>query len=193
LAERAIEPAADSNSAGTPQGASMRATLKIQADLLGAIHKDLSRPHPVAAERVGFVACRLAELAHGGLVVLAETYLPVADEHYEDDPSVGAMMNSSAIRTALQYSFNCRTAMFHVHRHDHCGHPAFSLVDLRYARRFVPDFWKVQPTLTHGALVLSHDRIHGVWWDSHSREPRPFREYVTIGFPTTIQEEAPHE
>lgn len=167
----------------------MTAVFKIRRDTLEAIHADLWRPHAFAAERVGFVACRLADWPAGGVCVLAQTYLPVADDHYEDDPSVGAMMNGHAIRTALQFVYRNRTAMFHVHRHEHRGAPSFSFIDIREARRFVPDFWKVQPALIHGALVLSHDRVHGMWWDPATREPRLFTQYVTVGLPTTTHKE----
>ena len=101
-------------------------------------------------------------------------------------------MNGDAVRTALQFAFNHRTAMFHIHRHEHRGPPQFSYFDVREAKRFVPDFWKVQPNLAHGALVLSHDRIHGMWWDAKARGPRPFQQYVVVGFPTTTQEEPDH-
>lgn len=158
----------------------MRVTLKVRRDLLRGIHADLSRPHPHAAERVGFLACRLAGIPNG-LCVLGQSYLVLADEHYEDDPSVGAMMNGQAIRTALEYAYNNRVAMFHVHRHEHHGPARFSFVDEQEAARFVPDFWKVAPGLIHGALVLSHDRIHGKWWDPRTRTACPIDEYVTVG------------
>lgn len=162
----------------------MKASLKLCHDLLRGIHADLSRPHRYAAERVGFLACQLARTNYG-ICILGQNYLPVADDDYEDDPSVGAMMGSQAIRTALQYAYNHRTAMFHLHRHDHVGQPSFSSVDEREAAHFVPDFWKVAPGLPHGTLVLSHDRIHGKWWHPRTRSIQSIDEYVTVGFPTT--------
>lgn len=166
----------------------MKVVFKLRRDLLERIHVDLSRPHHFAAERVAFLACRLAS-TDDGACILAQAYLPVADDHYEDDPSVGAMMDSQAIRSALEYAYNHGTAMFHLHRHEHRGHPNFSIVDECEAARFVPDFWKVAPNLLHGALVLSHDRIHGRWWGPCTRAARPIDEYVIVGFPTTCQQE----
>jgi hypothetical protein len=168
----------------------MRATFKLQQDVLTKIHRDLSRPHAFAAERVAFMACRLAATPRG-ICILAQDYLPVDDRYYEDDASVGAMMGSWAIRKALEYAFNCKAAMFHIHRHEHHGLPRFSPVDEREAARFVPDFWKVAPGLVHGALVLSHDCIHGQWWHPTARTPRPIDEYVTVGFPTITQRYLP--
>jgi hypothetical protein len=170
-----------------------RVTFKIRRKLLDEIHTDLSRPHDFAAERVGFIACTLADFPAGEIAVLAQTYLSLRDDHYEDDPSVGAMMNADAIRLALQYSYNNRAGMFHVHRHDHHGVPGFSFVDLREADKFVPDFWKVQPRLIHGAIVLSHDRMHGRWWNRKTKHARPIDEWAVVGFPTTSHEEPRHE
>ena len=161
----------------------MKPTLKIQRGLLDEIHADLSRPHSFAAERVGFISCKVAALDASN-VVLAKSYLPVQDDQYEDDPSVGAMLNGAAFRAALQHSYLSGTAIFHVHRHEHRGHPQFSRIDVREARRFVPDFWKVQPSLPHGAVVLSHDRMHGLCWLPGHQTPIPFGNYTIVGFPT---------
>ena len=164
----------------------MNPIFKIQRRMLDQIHADLSRPHPFAAERVGFISCKVATLYAGNVVVLAQAYLPARDDHYEDDPSVGAMLKGAAFRTALQHSYRSRTSMFHVHRHEHRGPPRFSQVDINEAHRFVPDFWKVQPSLPHGAIVLSHDRMHGLCWLPEHRAPLPFRNYTVVGFPTVI-------
>jgi hypothetical protein len=163
----------------------VKVQFRIPRRLLEDIHADLSRPHPFAAERVGFLACRPAATADG-MVLLAHEYRPVADTHYEEDYTVGAMMGSVAIRTALEYAYQHKMAMFHLHRHDHRGHPRFSMVDRREAARFVPDFWNVAPRTPHGALVLSHNRIHGHWWDQRTRLPQSIHEYMTVGFPTTL-------
>lgn len=163
----------------------MKPVFKIQRAMLTRIHADLSRRHPFAAERVGFISCKVAALHGNGLAVLAHDYHPVHDDHYEDDPSVGAMLNAAAFREFLQYSYRNRAAMFHVHRHEHHGRPRFSRVDVSEARKFVPDFWKVQRALPHGVLVLSHDQIHGLCWLPESRATTPFERYMIVGFPTT--------
>ncbi|PWT71108.1 MAG: hypothetical protein C5B46_08690 [Proteobacteria bacterium] len=167
----------------------MNPIFKIQRRMLDQIHTDLSRPHLFAAERVGFISCKVAAFDAGTVVALAQAYLPVRDDHYEDDPSVGAMLNGAAFRTALQHSYGSKTAMFHVHRHEHRGPPRFSHVDMGEARRFVPDFWKVQPSLPHGVIVLSRDRMHGLCWLPADRKPVPFATYTLVGFPTVIHHE----
>jgi len=162
----------------------MKANFRIQRRILDEIHADLSRPHPFAAERVGFISCKVAALDASSVLLLTQSYLPVRDDHYEDDPSVGAMLNGAAFRVALQHSYRSKTAIFHVHRHEHRGQPRFSHVDLSEARRFVPDFWKVQPSLPHGVVVLSHDRMHGLCWLPGRQIPLPFANYTVVGFPT---------
>jgi hypothetical protein len=164
----------------------MKPFFKIERRMLDQIHADLSRRHPFAAERVGFISCKVAAFDAGTVTALAQAYLPVQDDHYDDDPSVGAMLNGAAFRAALQHSFRSRTAMFHVHRHEHRGTPRFSHVDISEARRFVPDFWKVQPSLPHGAIVLSHDRMHGQCWLPGQRVPTSFGGYMVVGFPTAF-------
>src|ERR1039457_4241238 len=87
-------------------------TQRLRADILA----DLSRPHGCAAERVGFISCRVGPLSGGGTVILAQGFHTVADADYLDDPHVGAMMGPAAIRKALQLAYNQPFSMFHVHR-----------------------------------------------------------------------------
>ena len=115
----------------------MKISFRLTNELLTQIHGNLSRPHPFAAERVGFIACSAANGPDGGLIFLAQTFHPVADDHYMDDPRVGAMMGSAAIRSALQYAHQQPVSMFHVHRHEHLGRPRFSPVDRQIGRAHV--------------------------------------------------------
>jgi len=111
------------------------------AELFAAVRQDLHRPHPFAAERVGFLACRAARLAGNGLIILATTYEPVADEDYLEDHTVGAMMGPAAIRKAMQRAYNSALgdiSIFHVHMHECSGHPGFSRTDLTESAKFVP-------------------------------------------------------
>jgi hypothetical protein len=108
------------------------------------IQEDLARRHKFAHERVGFVTCRAAEIQNG-IMVLAESYYPVADENYLQDDSVGAVINGSAIRAAMQTSLDGGAGMFHIHMHEHFGIPRPSRVDLEDSRRFIPDFFNVTP------------------------------------------------
>jgi len=140
----------------------MKLLLRATNRFLDEVRRDLRRPHPFAAERVGFVTTRAAR-GHDHMVLIAQAYHPVADADYLDDPRVGAMMGSEAIRKALEIALRLPVGMFHIHLHDHEGDPGFSAVDRREQLKFVPDFFKVR-AMPHGALVLSADSIAGRTW-----------------------------
>lgn len=165
----------------------MNTAFRIERALLKRVHSDLSREHPFAAERVGFIACEMGSVNDGALL-LAHEYLVIDDEDYEYSPSpdVGAMMGPGAIRKALQYAYNSEAVMLHVHRHDHVGCPQFSRLDLKESAKFVPDFWKVRPNVPHGTLVLSRDAMFGLCWDPASRQPTPINQLSVIGRPLSI-------
>jgi hypothetical protein len=161
----------------------MRVGFKITRGLLSRVRDDLNRPHPFAAERVGFLSCRIGALKPVGWVVLADSFHPVADEDYVRDGSVGAMMGAAAIRKALQVALSDEFGMFHVHLHEHHGAPRFSQVDLCETAKFVPDFWHVRPQAVHGAIVLSVDSIAGLCWHPQLSAPVPFSEFSIVGSP----------
>lgn len=161
----------------------MNVKFRIAEGLYNEMHSDLSRHHVFAHERVGFLHCA-AGLAEGDtLILLAETYAPVADDHYVENPSVGATIGSSAFRSVLQHAYSSPSSIFHVHRHEHRGPPAFSKTDIVESFRFVPDFFKVQPNRPHGVLVLSHDSALGLCWLPGHRTPVAIREFAVVGRP----------
>src|SRR5437867_11322956 len=102
----------------------MTIKFKMTGRLYRAMQHDLVRPHPFAAERVGFISCRVGALLPEGLIILAHEYHPVNDADYLNDEAVGAMMGPAAIRKALQFAYNNPVSMFHVHMHDHACRPA---------------------------------------------------------------------
>lgn len=160
----------------------MTYSFRITERLLGEIHADLSRPHRFAFERVGFIHCRVGVM-EATSNILAESYSPVAEDDYLECDHMGALMGPAAIRKALQASYRSQTALFHVHRHEHRGMPAFSAVDNRENAKFIPDFWKVAPSSPHGAIVLSQDRCYGMVWDAKTRTTFPLRRITAVGFP----------
>lgn len=158
----------------------MKTLFKVSRVLMQRIRADLERPHPFAAERVGFIAAGLAE-RQDGIAVLAQSYQPVADEDYLDDPRVGAMMSAEAIRKALQKALKERVAIFHVHSHLGWGLPGFSGIDFREHDRFVPNFFGVAAGRAHGAIVLSHDAAAGRIWTRASARGVPIDRFVETG------------
>ena len=161
----------------------MKVTFRITKGLLKKVHHDLDRKHRFTAERVGFIACKASALPDNGLLILARDYFPVEDDDYMNDPRVGAMMGSNAIRKAMQVAYSQNLSLFHVHRHEHRGLPSFSPVDLTESAKFVPDFWNVQPTLPHGTIVLSHDQLNGLCWMPGTRNVLPFTDMTVVTSP----------
>jgi hypothetical protein len=159
----------------------VRVLFKTPNSLLEIVREDLIRPHAFAFERVGFLPCRMARLKPSGLVVLACEYLPVADEDYVNDCTVGAMMGANAIRKALQFAYDNAVGMYHVHMHDHPGIPRPSKTDLDETAKFVPDFWHVRPEMAHGAIIVSRDSISGRCWFPGRRKPISFSKLTIVG------------
>lgn len=160
----------------------MKATLRITSHLLAQIRNDLRRTHPFAAERVGFLTCRIGSIDNG-FVLLGQHWHEVIDDDYINDSSVGAMIGGSAFRKIFQYGYNNRVSILHVHLHDHDGIPNFSSVDQRESSKFVPDFWNVRPDFPHGALVLSNNSLVGKCWYPKRSMPMPISEVRIIGSP----------
>ena len=138
----------------------MNIHFKLTTRMEARLRNDLERSHPHASERVGFVSARFGWADHG-LLIVANDYYSVADSDYEIDGAVGARINGTAFRGALQMALSANVGMFHVHLHEHNGLPRPSAVDWTEWERFVPNFWHVRPDLPHGALILSADRIAG--------------------------------
>jgi hypothetical protein len=164
----------------------MKIDVRLSRKLLQDVFADLARPHPFASERVGFLACKLAEIKPRSVLVLPSRYLKVEDEDYLNDAGVGAMMGPAAIRKALQFAYNNNVAVFHVHMHDHYGRPWFSDIDLRETNNFIPDFWHVRPTFPHGALILSRNSLSGLCWMPGRKKPLRVSGFNIVGFPTTL-------
>ena len=132
------------------------------------------------------MSARVAPLVENGLLILGEAYHPVDDDDYLDDPTVGAMMGSSAIRKALEIAYVQKVAMAHVHLHDHLGMPGFSSVDVTESAKFMPNFFHVAAGLPHCAVVLSADNALGLCWRPGHQKPA-YLDYITeVGAPMRI-------
>jgi hypothetical protein len=132
-------------------------------DFMASVRADLTRPHPFAHERVGFISVRAAQGLED-IVLLAQDYHPVGDTEYLNDPTVGAMMGQEALRQALEIALLNPVGLFHVHMHTLPGRLWFSQIDLREQQRYVPDFFKVRAGMPHGAIVLSPYSAAGRAW-----------------------------
>lgn len=158
----------------------MKIRLKIHADLLEGIRRDLERPHAFAAERVGFVTAGVA-VSGEWLLLLAREYHPVADEDYLRDFSAGATIGSDAMGKAAERAYEPRSALLHIHYHGGRGKPAFSGTDLRSGAEFVPGFFHVTAKMPHGMLVLSDDSATGMLWLDGKKDGTDIDEFVSVG------------
>ncbi len=138
--------------------------VKLPGALYAEILCDLERPHPFAAERVGFVTGRMGTLADG-LLILLTGYRSIPDCEYVDDPSVGARIGSDAITWAMQaayYGRPRREGIFHIHLHGHRGPTRMSGTDRREIPRMISGFQSVGREAAHGIIILSVS--HGSTW-----------------------------
>jgi hypothetical protein len=154
--------------------------MRMTAALERAIQKDLKRPHKFAHERVGFLRVGLS-VYEDHVILLARDYCPVDDEHYIDDPKVGAMIGPTAMYLAMKWAFETDFALFHIHAHGGVGVPDFSGVDVRESNKFVPDFFKVRPDRPHGAIVLSSTHARGRVWLTEDSSPQSIDCFNIVG------------
>lgn len=162
----------------------MNVKVRIQRSLLDEVRADLARPHPFAAERVGFLFGQLAD-ADGPLVLLTD-YEPVADERYIDDLYAGARIDSQAIRGAMQGVLDRKQGAFHVHMHHWPGHPVMSHMDAEEIPRVVTGLRRVGPTLANG-IVLLHDVECAAWvWLPGEDNAVEAASVSVVGFPFHI-------
>ena len=168
----------------------MRTEVRFPGSIYAAARRDLLRPHPFAAERVGFVAARLGTLddARG---ILVTRYESIPDTDYIEDASVGAKIGPNAIVRATQTVYHGRTARegtFHIHLHQHRGETGMSPTDARDVPLIVAGFQAVGPDAAHGIIILSLD--HGSAWVSlpGSRHALPAARIIVMGTPIEVFE-----
>lgn len=143
----------------------MNIELKLTGTLYEQIINDLARPHPFAAERIGFVFGRTGELDDENKLVLLTRYHSIPDDQYIDDASVGACIGTDAITEATQavyYGRPKREGIYHVHMHGHYGRTGMSKVDADDIPRLIPGFRSVGKGAAHGIIIMSFD--HGTAW-----------------------------
>jgi hypothetical protein len=157
--------------------------VRLTRKLLDAVRADLSRPHPFAAERVGFLYGPLANADTDSPLVLLASYDPVADDRYINDPRSGARIDSHAIRGAMQGVLDRSQCGFHVHMHHWPGHPMLSRMDAEEIPRVVTGLRRVGPAHPHG-IVLLHEEQCAAWvWFPGKDNAVEAGSVSVIGFP----------
>ncbi len=170
----------------------MKIKLKIAGHILDWVRNDLRRRHPFAHERVGFLKAGAADAA-GDLLLTVLSYMPIADDDYENGHGVGAQIGSNAMRKAVQAAYRPPSALLHIHTHGGRGVPGFSPVDLDSAREFVPGFFQSCPRMPHGLIVLSNNAATGLLWLSPNRPPEPIAQFIRVDRPIVNQWSGSHE
>lgn len=156
--------------------------LRITETTMRYIRTELAKPHPFAYERVGFLYLRQGEYDKG-VVLVATSYESIPDNQYIYDPSVGAKINSDAIRNSMQRIMDTGESAMHIHMHEHVGSPTFSFTDKANFKHLIPSFKKVGINGVHGAAVLSVNDILAIAWLPKSEKPIVIEEISVIGFP----------
>ena len=159
----------------------MNIALRIPDSLTEVILADLRRQHPFAYERVAFLLCKQTSVP-SGLLLLAYKYIPIRDDQYIEDHTVGAKFDSSAIRDGMQAALSEGAAALHVHLHDHVGRPHMSRTDVREMQALMPCFVNLCPERVHGALVFSVSAAVAKVWGTHlPAEGTPVSKITSVG------------
>jgi hypothetical protein len=163
----------------------MSIQFRIPRSIEQEIRQTLMRPHPFASERVGFVFARLS-CGGAGKLMLVTGYEPVPDENYMQDPSVGARIDSHAIRRTMQRVLDTGEGAFHVHIHDHDRETGPSFTDREELRPMMQSIRNAAPRSAHGLLILSRD---SAWAEALIPESSRFHEInkiSVVGFPNEL-------
>jgi hypothetical protein len=138
-----------------------RVCIRIPAEIYKAVFADLRRPHPFAAERVGFLSASYKRYQKNEAIITITEYHTVPDDHYIRDSSVGAKINGDAIRACMQRIINTKKGCFHVHLHEHRSRPSPSPTDQNGLPPLVQSFFNVNPKFANGFLIFSKDSFYG--------------------------------
>ncbi|MGG1555643.1 hypothetical protein [Paenibacillus ferrarius] len=133
--------------------------LEMSYEIERQIRGDLGRPHPHAAERVGFAFFQLK-----GETLHLNGYISVPDEFYVKDNTVGARIDHRAIAMAMKTADHKGFGILHVHEHGGSGIPTFSSPDLSSHPDFLRAFRVANPKSAHGFLLLSENKIIARVW-----------------------------
>ncbi len=159
----------------------MKTEIRITEVMINEIKDDLSRRHPFAWERIGFLFCRTAL---EGKLLLSSFYQTLPDALYIPDSFVGTRYSGEAIRTARQRGLETGESIFHVHIHEGAGPPRFSRTDLESLKEMIPTMVSVVPEVPHGALLLNDDSVYGLIWRLN-HQPKEIDSIRLTGFHST--------
>jgi hypothetical protein len=161
----------------------MSSVIRVPADLLEMARRDLMRPHPFAAERVGIYHARVAQAGEDGWLMLPYVYHPLADERYIEDRAVGARVDGAAIREQMQFALTEGDCIMHVHMHPWKGTPRLSRTDWIGLPSFVRAMANARPEIPHAAIVLSPDSACAIVLCPGVEDVTPVHQIVVVDRP----------
>lgn len=164
----------------------MNVHVRMTRKLYDEIKADLSRPHEFASERIGFISAKLGGRDSQTKFVLLSSYHPVVDSHYIEDDYVGARINASAIREAMQWVLDTGDGCYHVHMHPHLGSPRLSFTDEKEIPPIVSSLRVVGKHASHGIIVLSRNNATGYVWLPNNSKSIIAETVSIIGYPTWV-------
>jgi molybdopterin/thiamine biosynthesis adenylyltransferase len=163
-------------------------SLRLPSILVARMRQDLSRRHPFALERVGFLTAGSGQGEDGELVIVGADYTSLHDDEYVPSRGAGTRIGGGAIRRALETATQSKRGVFHVHLHPHDGDPRFSPTDRTEQPRFVDSLRVVAPTVPHGMIVLSRTSASAWIWISGSPKPVVPRRLTMVGYPLVVHD-----
>lgn len=156
--------------------------LRIPQSINQKMWSDLRRSHPFAYERVGYAFIKLASES----VVVITGYESVPDEFYIKDKTVGARIDHRGIALAMKRADKNKEGILHTHIHTKNGIPKFSRDDEADHPNFLRSFRNAEPTMSHGFLLLSTDKMMARVWNPKSESHLDIFRYTIVGLPLSF-------
>lgn len=160
--------------------------LRTTSSMYKAMHNDLDRPHEFAYERVGFLLTRSMKVAFGTEIIVAVGYVPVADEDYVQDNSVGAKISSEAIRKIMQLMFDQKCGCFHVHKHEGFGKPYPSYTDKESLPALSKSLSGISGIHSTGFLILSDNSFFANAFVDKAKTSSAIANFSVVGSPMKL-------
>jgi len=142
----------------------MNVNIRISQKLYDDALTDLRRPHPFACERIGFFSSSTVQLDTNDFLIFLKDFHSIQNEHYIDNPEVGACIGREAIQAAMQRSLKLNMGQIHAHIHEHAGRPHPSPDDLEGVPPITRSLSLTSPDQTSGYLILSRN---SAWAELH--------------------------
>ena len=173
----------DRNDCGPSQSLSMKLNIRVYRSLIERIRSDLSRSHPHALERVGFIFGRIGNSGQDEVLALLSDYASLDDSTYIRNSTVGACIGREAICNVMERVLKTGECAFHVHIHDHKGKPTLSYTDKSSLLPLTASFRNVCGSAIHGVLLLSQNDCTAVGWIPAMTRPVYANTISIVGYP----------